>query len=77
MALNESQLNNLIVRRALQRRGTLRMNMLGGFLGIEASNFNFLYRNPREGNATHYCILRASLVVQRLKHLPAMQETWV
>ena len=53
------------------------MNMLGGFLGIEASNFNLLYRNPREGNATHYCILRASLVVQRLKHLPPMRENWV
>ena len=36
-----------------------------------------LGKSPEEGFATHSSILGASLVAQRLKHLPGMRETWV
>ena len=43
--------------------------------------FSLLYRVPRSWRSENlsYAILlrRASLVVQRVEHLPAMQETWV
>ena len=43
-----------------------------------------VFSGPGEGRVsgwfkhiTFYCALRASLVAQRVRHLPAMQETWV
>ena len=42
----------------------------------DAGSIPKLGRSPRDGNDTHSSILRASLVAQRLKRLPAMWETW-
>ena len=58
-SLNGSQLNNLAVRNALQRRGTLIMNRPGGSPGHEESNSIFPYTSPGEGNGNplHCCCL--------------------
>ena len=45
--------------------------------GIDASSFAFCLRLLWLFEVFCGCICRASLVAQRLKHLPAVQETWI
>ena len=51
-----------------------------GLLSEVVLGYSVIYRIRSPSWSRHWCwlhILRASLVAQRLKHLPAMQETWV